>query len=330
MKKLSKISPLNSGDHLKSYRYFFDSTKTASAQITDLFDFIWPTVTAMWNLRWQVSGYLYVGGETITKEELNKRFVNNEKFNRPNLYRSCIEFNWDKQKADFSKIILINLFAYHESWIENILEELGKNTKTRQKNLQFPSLPGKDGILEAINELKTHQSVPIINAFYSIYSGNKKYSFSKLNNLLFAYRYFKECRNCLMHSGGKASQRLVDAGIKYDSLSASDLNMEHKPDFILFSLNDPVQLKIEGVVGFTDIILQIITSCDAEILCCKESENVFIKRVKAFVGLTPKKINSQPKDKIKSLRSIIQQSAFARPNQLDELELLMKSNNVIK
>lgn len=330
LKKLSPTSPLTSGSYLKSYRYFFNSTKTAAAQVTDLFDFVWPTVTALWNLRWEVSGYLYQRGEDVTKEELNKKFVNDEKFIRPNLYRSCIEFEWDDQKEQFAKVVLINLFAYHESWIENLLSELGKNTKPRQKGLQFPSTGSNNGVQEILAELLADTSPALTNAFYSTYSSNKKFSLSKINNLLHCYRYFKECRNSLMHSGGFADQKLVDASNLYDSLSASDLNMKVKPEYVKFNLNDRVELKIQGVVGFTDIILQLITSIDAELLKMKKAEDVFIGRLNNFTNNKTIGIDKLPKGKKKAIRSIIQQSGFAKPSQLDELENLMKTNHVIK
>jgi hypothetical protein len=38
--------------------YFFPATRFAASQITDLFDFVWPTAAALWNLRWQVAGFL--------------------------------------------------------------------------------------------------------------------------------------------------------------------------------------------------------------------------------------------------------------------------------
>lgn len=330
IKKLSPESPLTSGTYLESNKSFFDSTKSALAQITDLYDFTWPMVTALWNLRWEVAGYMYVRGEEVTKEELYKKFVNNEKFNRPNLYRSCIEFSWEKQKEDIAKIILINLFAYHESWIENILSELGKNTKTRQKGLQFPSSSGKRGAMDVINELLINMSSVMSNAFYKYYSSNKKFSLSKLNNLLLVYRYFKECRNCIVHSGGLATQKLVDASNLYDSLSDTDINMKKKPEYNVFSLNAPVKLNITGVVGFTDIILQIITTIDAELLKTQEAETVFIKRIKKNVGSKPKGVDKLAKGRAKAIRSIVQQSKFAMPERTDEIEKILLREKIIK
>jgi hypothetical protein len=60
------------------------------------------------------------------------------------------------------------------------------------------------------------------------------------------------------------------------------------------------------------------------------AKNVFVKRLKAFVGDKPKGIDKLPKGKAKAMRSIIQQSGFAAPARLDELEVLMKSEGIIK
>jgi len=330
LKKLSPQSPLTSGAHLQSNRYFFNSSKTAAAQITDLFDFIWPTLTALWNLRWEVTGYLYVRGDEVTKDELNSRFSNNEKINRPNLYRSCVEFTWEKQKEDFAKIILVNLFAFHESWIENILNELDKSAHNRIKGMQFPSFPSKQGVFDILNDLLSSTSDDMTDAFYGIYSSSKKYKLDKLNHLLVCYRYFKECRNCFMHAGGLATKHLVESSQLYDSLTAEDLNINVKPEGTIFNLNDKVDLKIEGVVGFADIVLQIITTIDAELLKSVDAEKVFIKRVKDFVGPKPRSIDMNPKVKAKTLKSIIQQSGFAIPARMDALELLMRKEGVIK
>ena len=266
----------------------------------------------------------------MTKEELNARFCNNEKINRPNLYRSCVEFSWEKQKEDFAKIILINLFAFHESWIENILNELDKSAHSRIKGMQFPSMPTKQGVFDILKDLLSSRSHELTDAFYSIYSSNKKFSLDKLNNLLICYRYFKECRNCFMHAGGLVSKHLTEASQLYASLTANDLNTNVKPEATIFSLNDKVDLKLEGVVGFADIILQIITTIDAELIQSIDSEKVFINRVNEFIGNKPQTIDINPKVKAKKIKSIVQQSGFAMPANMDALERLMRKEGVVK
>lgn len=327
MKKLSPVSPLNDGRYIKSDKYFFNSSKLFGAQITDLYDFIWPSVTAMWNLRTQVSEYLVLKGNSATKEELVAKFNNPaDKHVRPNLYRSCIEFSWDRQVEDLSKTILINLFAYYESWVENILTEFGINTKTNQKNMQFPS-DATRGISQ-VHALHTTTKSPLLrNAFYSTYKASKKYSYSKIENLFLAYRYFKECRNSLVHLGGNVDQKLVDASTAYDALTAANLDMAVKPEYTHFALGDKVRLHIKGVAGLTEILLRIVTTMDAEFIQSSRAESIFAHRVKTTLKGKSKRLDYFTKQK--ELRSIVQRSAFAMPLTTNPIEAFLKSKSIL-
>ena len=50
----------------------------------------------------------------------------------------------------------------------------------------------------------------------------------------------------------------------YTLLSASDLNVAEKPVLSPVSLNKPITLSLRGVIGFSDIVLRIIATLDAE------------------------------------------------------------------
>lgn len=245
IKKLSKASPLSTESYKTAIKHFYISSKVAIAEITDLYDFVYPSITALWNLRYEVTGYLHVRGDEVTRDELNKKLVNHEKFNHPNLYRSCVEFSWDKQKEDFAKIILINLFAYHEAWIENIPTEIGHNTKGAIKALQFPSYPGKAGIIEMLTTLTATPSTAISNAFYPAYIRNKRHNLTQLNNLLICYRYFKECRNAIIHSGGIVDQKLVtiEQNIHYCPLLTSNKKLNLFSNLCCLEINSKSPLK---------------------------------------------------------------------------------------
>jgi len=53
---------------------FFEITNEAQKQITNIFDFVWPTAAALWNLRWQIRGFLdTVPGSSVS--DLESRFV---------------------------------------------------------------------------------------------------------------------------------------------------------------------------------------------------------------------------------------------------------------
>ena len=116
--------------------YFFTATENAHRQITRLFDFIWPTATAMWDLRWQVAGYLAVAPNT-TKAQLDGRFAEGSNISGANLKRACVEHTWEEQKELFARIVLVNSISIYEGWIEEVLKCLGKNTVELGKMFQW-------------------------------------------------------------------------------------------------------------------------------------------------------------------------------------------------
>ena len=68
-------------------KHFFDVTEGAAKQFSGLFDFAWAVGPALWNLRWQVRGFLTVVPEA-TKEEIDGRFVLGSEIQGSNLKKS--------------------------------------------------------------------------------------------------------------------------------------------------------------------------------------------------------------------------------------------------
>ncbi len=328
MKILSSESPLKNERYLKSEKLFFDSSKLFAAQITELLDFVWPTATAMWNLRWQVNGYLEARDESITVEELFSKFGSDNKIVRANLFRACVYSTWDEQQEQFARFLLINAFAYFESWVDEVLSNLGMpNKQTIGKQLQKPSNHPEKGVLDALQALKSSESQVLKNAFYPVFTQNDKYSFQELNNLLVCYRYFKESRNAIIHRGGRADLILESASRRFESLSAIDIKAKEKPVYYPFSIGDTVKLNIRGVVGFLDIMLKIVTTLDAEMLCSSLAEPILLSKWKKCVGIrSVKKLQPHRHNKLCSLAKIC---SLPKPMNTTELDLWLAQNSLI-
>ncbi|MDD5088458.1 MAG: hypothetical protein PHI18_06645, partial [bacterium] len=119
-------------------RTFFEATNIHFGQITYLFDQIWPLAVGMWNLRWQVAGYASVRSDP-TVDELRERFVTGSGINGANIKRACLEMTWQQQQDHLARVVLTNIIAIHESWISQVLTDLGLKSNTRVKMLQFPT-----------------------------------------------------------------------------------------------------------------------------------------------------------------------------------------------
>ena len=225
--KLSTPSRIQSGTYKKTMKCFFFQSRLFEAQMTELFDDLWPTVTAVKNLRWQVNGYYH---EMNVKQnaKLAAHFVESEdKTNRPNLYRACIEQSWEQQEYSISRNLLTNIFAIYEGWIETILPLLGVDIK-ESKKFQFPNTARA-----MLTSMQQHENARLVNAFYPVYvAKNSGSKLSHLESYLKVYRYFKECRNCIIHSGGRTNQNLVDAYAAISGLLASDLDVAEVDCFV--------------------------------------------------------------------------------------------------
>ncbi len=263
-------------------KLFFSTSSAVADRLTETFDFVWATATAHWNLRWQVDGFLRAH-PSATDEDLKSRFALGSDIRGANLRRSCIESSWPSQQEMFARILLIEFCALYEAWIDGTLEALGHNS-THAKNLQFPSTAGR-GVGAALSALQTNVSPELEHCLYPVLMTNRKNSLGRLENLLSCYRYFKECRNAIIHHGGLATQKTVDAYKSFAGETTASLGVAEVPQHApVRSLGDSVSLSLRGVVGFGEIVLKLVTTLDAELAKTKEAEQILARSWNSLHG----------------------------------------------
>src|SRR5712664_2088731 len=146
----------------------FPETDTYGRQHTQIYDFIWPTAAALWNLRWQVQGYR--GAVTkATNDELLGRFVTGSGIHGANLLRACVDQTWDDQQAQFASYVLIGVIALYEGWAESVSSRFPQ-PRTNATQLQFPSFGtfgnAQPGIGQALTRMSSQQS-PAMRKIFS-------------------------------------------------------------------------------------------------------------------------------------------------------------------
>lgn len=323
--KLSSPSRIQSGTYKKTMRCFFFQSKLIEAQITELFDDLWPTVTAVKNLRWQVNGYYH---EMNVKQnaKLSSRFVDSEdKTNRPNLYRACIEQTWEQQEYSISRNLLTNIIALFEGWLEMILALLGVNEK-KGKDIQFP-----DKARTTLQALQSHPNATLVDAFYDVYtSKNSSSKLAHLENYLKVYRFFKECRNSIIHRGGKADQRTIDAYNGTVGLTATDLDVEEKPEmFAVSTVNELVTINLRGVVGFSQIVLKLVEVLDMEFIKTNMSLDCFVNQVKEFKPY-PDTLSQDTHKAEKKIEGMLRTAGFLPPRHSAAFLQLLRTKGIIR
>lgn len=94
-------------------RYVFRASRDAHKSITRLFDFVHPTAISLWNLRWQVQGYLKNVPDADART-LEARFASGSGIGAGSLKRATVETTWDEQLENFASFILANTIAIFE------------------------------------------------------------------------------------------------------------------------------------------------------------------------------------------------------------------------
>jgi hypothetical protein len=315
--------------HLK--RLYFASSRRFFVQVTNLFDFIWPTAAAMWNLRWQVAGYISVN-PSAPIEEMEGRFVAGSGIHGANLYRSCIDHTWGQQQNEFAKLLLVNIIALYEAWLKDVLKAVAVTSESIERQLQRPTEVRKGGlygVTPAIQVVTASESFALRTNFYAQLLGHRKNRLPFLEKLFTAYLFFKECRNCMVHAGGVANDRACKA---YADLllitAASDLGANEIPQHDPLVLGRPVTLSLRGVVGFCDIMLCIVATLDAELSRSKAAERELLERWATRYGRYT--ISSKSKDRGNSqVARLLSNLGLPRPADPAEMIIFLRNHGLV-
>lgn len=251
---------------------FFTSTQQALKNITGVYDMIWPITVALWNLRCEVNG-VFEEYPKVTESMLSNKFSVGSDIHGVNYKRAFKNTSWEEQKRNFAWMLLNNIFPIYEGWLECMKLDFDN---INIKEFQYPQK-----IVNEINKLKNNRSIIMERAFYDIYSKRKYRNYNCINNWLYCFRFFKEMRNCYMHNGGYADGRLVNAYNDYLSHATCEkLDVKEVPMVFAPVEDKPIRVSLRGIVGFSFIIIKIMVSVDAELVCTLNAEREFIKRFK--------------------------------------------------
>lgn len=259
---------------------FFRATVDALDNITSIFDFVHPLNVSLRFTRSKVQEE-YNYNPSYTDSDFQALFDPDQNVHGANYKRAFITTNWEEQEERLAWILLNNLFAIHEGWAQRLHTEIfngyGYDDKVFTKNLEFPGLSSKFSSYFAPRK-KT--SSILSTSFYIPYKSACNLDFSKLENYMLCYRYFKEARNCFMHRNFVASQAIIDAYCNLLSIyTTANFDVSEVPKIIPPVLNKPVRLSLRGVIGFSQIVQRIMIISDINLIKCKAAEKEFLARI---------------------------------------------------
>lgn len=312
-------------------RPFFAETRSFTRQVSDLFDFINPSATALWNLRWQVQGFVSVRPDA-NDGDLSARFTSGSGIRANNLRKVCIDTSWENQLGQFAQMISANLISLYEGWVDGIVEVM--NTSNLGKKLQFPSLGtyGRtlDGVGEAVNAmLGTGLSDEMEQSFLPVYRTEPKYSLQHIDALLALYRYHKEKRNSFMHRGGVANGIAEAAWREASSLTRNDIGGKRSPVMSKVEDGKQVACMLEESLQLADVIIRIVRTIDAELSATTVAEDAFIRDWVAFPQHTRRVFPTAEFYRRRKISSCCLKVGYPRPADASHVEKLLKRRGVL-
>ncbi len=308
-------------------RYLFRASRDAHKSITRLFDFMHPTAISLWNLRWQVQGYLASVPDADSKT-LEGRFASGSGIGAGSLKRATVEATWEEQLENFASLILVNTIAIFEDFASavSVLSNLTENQKRAvEKKLQFPS-SAPNGGLNAATTLLGHSGVTT-GAVTWDKKTQRRIDESSIEQLLVCYRYFKELRNAISHNGGKATQQLLAAQSAYlQAISNGKIGPALAPNVhIVSSMRDELKVTYRGVIGFSEVILHIIATYDSILSRTSIVEN----ELRAVLEVDKKMWPTTEKGKVRRFKKIFDPNKFPQFSITSDLVSFLKTEGII-
>ena len=311
---------------------FFEATRNALNAITELCDLMHPITVSVWNTQAQVNGICNMV-PAANEKQLASKFGLGSGIHGVNYKRFFLQKSWEEHKEDIAWLFLNSAIPIYEGWLEELHTNVFSDTNgnLNVKAMQFPASCSKN-ILNEIARLTSIESNILKNEFYSIYSTKKYCCYSKLDNLVIAYRYFKEMRNCYMHNNKIANSNLITAYTNFSALSSpTDLNMTEIPEHVPPILDSKISISLRGVIGFTQILIQLMVTIDAELLRSQYAEVALIATLQKLYP-SPISIGSDRVKAIRQIRGIFEHGKYIRPsiNNLADISRFLIDNHIIQ
>lgn len=298
---------------------FFDATQDALDKLTEMYDLVWPIDVSLRYMRKTVTNFTMQSSYDLRPDDYVAEFDPDHRTHGVN-YRQAFVYTGRniaeqdenerkleaKQQENLAWLLLSNTIPIYERWWKQLAEEVGF-ADISEEGMEFPSDPGhsnKKGILQQLAELTQSESTVFKTVFYDLYSNKRNHcsSLGELNLSMYAFRLFKEIRNCYMHNGGIVSNKIVDRNtgnpwitVAYDAykdhvVSASTstqnvLGIEELPllpaDFCT-SVGSKLRITLRGIVGFSNIMRRIMLTVDSELIKSIVTEQYYLDRWRAL------------------------------------------------
>jgi hypothetical protein len=322
----------------RSKSHFFLSTQSVSARLGDSHSFISASYAGLRELWWQVRGF---GGQfpALNPSQIQAKFLTG--LPTPggiDIRRMFLTADWSRHEQEFSKWCVFEACTLYEGWAEKTCSEIfaRRRAEKHAKNIQFPS--GVDdrgnltGYMLAINEASDNSSLLMKTEFFPRLSTHPLNRWSTIEDQLVAYRFFKECRNSIIHSGGLVTDELLVVLEKLQESQAKDPSpFNHQFKLPPMTLGQPIVIDMRDSVLFSTVVRFLICTFDAALCVASACESILEERIRHVIEKDGQR-RIWPVDaakRIKRVRGILGSARVPDPNSFKNVERWMCSKGLI-
>ena len=268
----------------------FGATANYLAQYTTVHQTLMVARVAIWNLQWQVKGFISAQPKA-DKRTLEGRFMAGSDVDGIDLKASVVNTAWESLEQQTCRLLLINTVALYEGWCYEFCNTFRRfnvitDAKLRayQDQLQQPDTSGTNGKAGIESTISTLLSKDAVSQGMSALMGCMRTSL--VDPRLFAprmrvYRVFKEARNAISHRGAIATDRLCAAYNDYTGITENDIGMRVVPAFTAPVLDTSVELSWRGIIGLSDMLRRLVVDVDHSLMHTKTAELDLAERLRS-------------------------------------------------
>ncbi len=314
----------------------FRATSLYREQHTALLSFVTPAAAALWNMRWQVNGFVGEFPEA-SEGDVFGRFAQGSGLRAGNLKAVFGEGAWDDQLARFGEMLLLSSFALYEGWVDSlasVLEPAWGEKNKKEFTATLTSATGKPTReLRVVSLLSTGtiSSIAVDNFQPRLRSRQHAQPISSLPALLTVMRAYKALRNSRAHNGGYADAMTEDAVDRATSVSLKQLGTRAAPNLPKVTAGRQAAVPYETAIGCTAVLLKVVCTVDAELGGSNECASDVVERVRTFEDRG--KFTQLPTEPIRRAKKVRQlMNLIGGPNPVDPLAVArwLKSEGAIQ
>lgn len=297
--------------------FFFPATQSVDDRLGDVFSFIWASYAGLRELWWQVRGFQSQFPDLHVKRVEEKFLSGLPVPGGIDFRRLFLDASWGRHEDEFAKWLLFETCTLYEGWAEKVCGDVFvTGSEQHAKQLQFPSSTTPSGqakgFLVTVSAANTATSSLMLNDFFPRLASSKLNVWPDLEHYLTAYRYFKECRNSIIHSDGLVTQDIVDWRARLSTVQL----LQPAPFRHLFALpaqtlGDKIDMHLGDCTLFATVVRKVICTLDAALCVSDTSEQILEQRLRLLVSKSLKWVNL-PTDPARRERRVHRMLAASR------------------